>query len=73
MLFCFFSVMLNVKIGNILKNGSYAIFCLQVFSLLLLSVYYAFAQGASALAVVALLLYVGSYQVGVTTLTWGRK
>ena len=73
MLFCFFSVMLNVKIGNILKNGSYAIFYLQVFSLLLLSVYYAFAQGASALAVVALFLYVGSYQVGVTTLTWGRK
>jgi hypothetical protein len=35
-------------------------------------VYYAFAQGASALAVIALLLYVGSYQVKPKTLTWER-
>jgi hypothetical protein len=43
------------------------LFVFQVFSLLLLSVYYAFAQGASALAVIGLLLYVGSYQVKLKT------
>eukprot|EP00250_Pteridium_aquilinum_P034510 c7681_g2_i1 orf=130-1323(+) len=33
-----------------------------IFSLLLLALYYAFVQSASALAVIGLLLYVGSYQ-----------
>lgn len=43
--------------------------CLVV-SLFLLAFYYAFAQGASAFAVVSLLLYVGSYQVSFGPMGW---
>lgn len=41
-----------------------------VLSLFLLALYYAFAQGVSALAVVSLLLYVGSYQVSFGPISW---
>ncbi|MCO5556952.1 hypothetical protein L7F22_010507 [Adiantum nelumboides] len=43
---------------------------LLVLALFLLALYYAFIQGASALAVVALLLYVGAYQVSFGPIVW---
>ncbi|KAI5056670.1 hypothetical protein GOP47_0028488 [Adiantum capillus-veneris] len=43
---------------------------LLVLSLFLLALYYAFISGASALAVIALLLYVGSYQVSFGPIVW---
>lgn len=41
-----------------------------VISVFLLALYYAFIQGAAALAVIALLLYVGSYQVSFGPISW---
>lgn len=41
-----------------------------VVCLFLLALYYAFLQGASALAVIALLLYVGSYQISFGPIVW---
>ncbi|MCO5611863.1 hypothetical protein L7F22_066122 [Adiantum nelumboides] len=56
------------KLGRrpLLIGGVSGLIC----ALFLLALYYAFAQGVSALAVIALLLYVGSYQVSFGPISW---